>query len=110
PSRANKFDLPLDGLAGILVAARAVPGDEQRGLAGLWSARRGMLFDDVARAGQQHLRHAVVRADWTAVVERLAAALLHAREVRLVVRAQAEFTRDDFLGEVSFADEQRHNE
>ena len=38
------------------------------------------------------------------------AALLHTREIGLVVPAQAEFSRDNFLGKVTFADEQGKDE
>ena len=87
-----------------------MPGDEQGSLAGRGNARRRVVLDDAARAGQEHLSHAVMGANRAAVVERLGAALLDAREIGLVIRAQAEFARDDFLGEVPFADEQRHDE
>ena len=108
--RADEFDLALDGLTGVFVAARAVAGDEQRGLIRFRRARDRIFLDDFSRAREQHIRHAVVRADGTAVINRLRTALLHAGKIGLVVPAQAEFTGDDFFGEVTFADEQRNDE
>ena len=64
-----------------------------------------MLLDDVARPGEQHARHAVVRADRAAVVNRPVAPLLDASKIGLAARSQAELARDDFLGEVTFGDE-----
>lgn len=109
-SRADELDLALDGDAGVFVVARAVAGDEERDVLRFGRARKGMPLEDVAGTGENHVRHARVCADGSAVKKRLRVAPLHAREIGLVVRAQAKFARDDLLGEVAFADEQRHDE
>ena len=65
--------------------------------------------EDVARPSQQHGGHAVVRADGPAVEKRLFAPPLHTGELLLNLGAETEFARNDFLGEIALADEQRHN-
>ena len=69
-----------------------------------------MFVNNFTGARQQHVRHAVVRADRTAVVNRPAAAPLRAGKIGSIIGAKAEFARDDFLGEITFADEQRNDE
>ena len=51
-----------------------------------------------------------MRANRAAVVNRLVAPFLNAGKIGLVVRSQAELARDDFLGEIAFADKQRYDE
>src|SRR5207247_2492745 len=80
------------------------------GIFRLWRARERKLFHNLASAGENHAGHAVMRADRAAVVKRLLAAFLHARQILLRIRAQTEFTRNDFFREIAFADEQRHDE
>ena len=42
-------------------------------------------------------------------MKRLPVALLDTRKIRGVLPAKPQFARDDFLSEIAFADEQRHN-
>ena len=109
-SRADEFDLSFDGCARVFVVARAVAGDEQSDVLPLGRCRPGMFLNNFTGARQQHVRHAVVRADRTAVVNRPAAAPLRAGKIGSIIGAKAEFARDDFLGEITFADEQRNDE
>jgi hypothetical protein len=107
---ANQFDPALDGLARVLVVARAVACDEKSRFLRLCRARERMFLHDLTRSSQQHARHAVMRADWTAVVKRPIATLLHARKLLLLVVAQAQLAWNDLLGEIAFADEQGDDE
>ena len=109
-ARANQFHLPLDRLARILVVARPVPRDEQRRVRQLRRARKRMLFHHLARPRHDHLRHALVRPDRPAIMQRLRPALLDAREFALPLRAQTQLARNHLLREIPLADEQRHQE
>lgn len=112
PAVGDESDLVLDRFAGVLVVAGAVAGDEERRPVRPRAAavRRRMLLHHVAGAGEDHLGHARVGTDRSAVMKRLRTAPLDTRETRLAVPAEAELARDDLLGEVAFADEQRHDE
>ena len=111
---ADEFDLAFDGLAGVFVVAGAVTGNEKGGLGWLGSARKRMFLDDVAGAGDQQFGHAFVSANRAAIVDLLGATVglsdLEGIEARHPVKGEAEFARDNFLGEIPFADEERNNE
>ena len=103
-------DLLFDGLAGVLVVARAVAGDEEGRFERFGGARKGELFDDAARPRQKHLRHAGVGPDRPAVIEGLAPMQARAGKTGAVLRGESQFPRDDLVGEVAFADKQGHDE
>src|SRR5438477_5151965 len=103
---ANDFDLAFDGFAGVFVVAGAMPGNEQGGLTRLRCGGEGMFLHDITRAGEQDLGHALVSADGAAIVNGLVAALQHAFIFARRASRHAEFARDDFFGEIAFADKE----
>jgi len=89
---------------------RAVAGQEQGDLRGLRGARKGMLLDHLLRPEENNFRHGWVRADRGAVKESLTAPLPHRRKSALARLPQTQLARDHFLSEITFADEERHDE
>jgi len=87
-----------------------MPGDKQRCVLHGWQAGEGVLLHDPPGAGQQRAGHARVRADCAAVVQRLPAVLADAPERLVIFRPKAKFEGQHFLREITFADEQRHDE
>src|SRR5687767_5536363 len=67
-----------------------------------------MAVHDIARALQQYVGHAVVRADRAAVINGLFSSALYSF-VTSILQRESEFPRDDFLGEVTFGNEKRHD-
>ena len=74
------------------------------------SAFLPLIGSDFDNTLEDDCGHAVVRADRAAVVQALGTALLDAGKGLLAGRAETQLARDDLLGEVAFADEQRHDE
>src|SRR5436190_13593773 len=108
---ADEVGLALDGFAGVFVVAGAVAGDEECSVLRFRRAGKGMLVYDFAGAAEEDVGHAVVCADRAAVVEDLGVAALNMRRGEdTPPYLKAEFTRDDFFGEVAFADEEGHDE
>lgn len=108
PARADQLHLPLDRLARVLIVPRAVAGDEQRNVRRQRRPWERMLRHHLACPRHDHVRHAVVRPDGTAVIQSLTAALLNTREFALPLGAKAQLARDHLLREIALADEQRH--
>src|ERR1051325_6994892 len=104
-SRPDQVGLAFDGFAGVLVVAGAVTRDEKRGVLRLRRTGKGMLLHDFASAAQKHVRHAVVSADRAAIIELLRSAFRLPHPW-----FESQFPRNDFLGEVAFADEEGHDE
>src|SRR5688572_9423068 len=87
-----------------------MPGDEQCRFLRLRCARERMLLHHLAGTGQQHRRHAVVRSDRTAVMQRLHPTLLDAWKTPLPLRAQAQLAWNNLFCEIAVTDEQRNDE
>src|SRR5688572_163532 len=108
---ADEFDLAFDRFAGVFIVAGAVAGDEERGFGRLGRARERMFLDDVASAGEQEFGHAFVGADRPAIKDLLREPVILANlntiEAGCAVMREAEFARNDFLGEVTLTDEER---
>jgi len=112
--RPDQLNLMLNGFAGIFVLAGSVTGDEERRFGGLWFARERKLLHHFPSAGEQDLGHAVVRANRAAVKKSLFTALFYKRMALdfgfWALDFESQFAREDFLGEIAFANEERHNE
>ena len=104
-SGADELDLPVDGAAGIGVAAGAMAGDTEGDVSRPGGAGKGELADDLGGAGEDDGGHALVGADGGAVVKFGGGGLEPGGR-----RGEAEFARDDFAGEVAFADEEGDDE
>ena len=106
---AQQLDLALDGLTRVFVVAGSVSRNEKSGL--VWRRWGGFVSDHLAGPGAQHRRHAVVSSHRPTIKEPLAAALRRHRERSQALLArcqQSQFTRNDFLGEIAFTDEERN--
>ena len=108
--RLNELHLMLDGFAGILILSGAMSRDEECYVLRFRHAWERKLFNHLASTGHNNVGHALVGADRAAIVERLSAALLDAREARLSNLAETEFARNYLFRKVSFANKERHDE
>ena len=105
----DEFHLAFDGLAGVFGVAGAVAGDEKGRLGGFGGAWEREFFDNLRGGSEEDVGHAGMSSDRAAVIEGLGAAALDAVELSLLFGTEAEFARNDFLGEVALADEERNN-
>src|SRR5436190_12083123 len=107
---ANALHLVFDDLSGVLVVSGPMPGDEKSYFRRFGLTGKRMFLDDLARAGQQNLGHAFMRSYRATIVNRLVALLpLSIEGAGFSGLSKPQFSRDDFLGEVAFADKQRNN-
>ena len=115
---ADELDLVFDGFAGVFIIAGAVSRDEKGGFGGFGRAGEGMFLNYFAGPSEENMGHAVVGADGTAIVESLGGergagwrgTCLDTGIIGLTRNEKAEFTRDDFFGEITFADEKGDDE
>ncbi len=106
---SDEFDLALDGLAGVCVLFRAVTGDEERRFGGLRRAREGESGGNFTYPRQQYGGHTAVRTDGVAVKRGACSVLCDAR-FGISGQIEAQGGGNDVLAEVTFTDEQRHDE
>ena len=88
----------------------AVSGQDERGFLRSRRARERMPLDYVARPSQDDLSDGRMRADGSAVMKDLLTALLPAGEVQLTSVLEPERDWNSFLGEIAFAEKERHEE
>jgi len=109
-SRTDQLNLPLNCFPRILIITCPMARNKECRLCRQGRPRGGLLRHNCPGPGQKRFRHAGVRPDRPAIVQRLPSAPLDAWEIHLPIPTQTQFARNDLLSEIPLADKERHNE